>query len=220
MARARPTGRNVLALFPSYAFLARWRPPAPVPTTLLVQQPGSSDGERRELLDACGRPAPDLVLAVLGGIFAEGVDYPGEMLSEVIVVSPALPQFNPERELLKAYFQEVYGRGFEYAYLIPGLTRVVQAAGRLIRSDTTAASSLSSAADSPDATPACCRPTGSRTRHPGMGSSELTAAVRAFFDRLPVAAEAAPPPRPARKRAGTRASRAGRGRRRAEGEIN
>jgi DNA excision repair protein ERCC-2 len=75
-------------------------------------------------------------LAVLGGIFAEGVDYPGRMLSQVIVVSPGLPQFNLERELLKAYYQEIYGHGFGYAYLIPGMTRVVQAAGRLIRSDT------------------------------------------------------------------------------------
>jgi Rad3-related DNA helicase len=75
-----------------------------------------------------------LLLAVLGGVFAEGVDYPGEMLSEVIVVSPALPQVGPERELLKEYFADRYERGFDYAYLVPGMTRVVQAAGRLIRS--------------------------------------------------------------------------------------
>jgi DNA excision repair protein ERCC-2 len=57
------------------------------------------------------------------------------MLSQVVVVSPGLPQFNTERELLKQYYQEAYGHGFSYAYLIPGLTRVVQAAGRLIRSE-------------------------------------------------------------------------------------
>ena len=56
------------------------------------------------------------------------------MLSQVIVVSPGLPQFNTERELLKAYYQQTYEHGFSYAYLIPGMTRVVQAAGRLIRS--------------------------------------------------------------------------------------
>ena len=80
-------------------------------------------------------PSPARLLAVLGGVFAEGVDYPGEMLSDVIVVSPALPQVGPERELLKAYYAEQYERGFEYAYLIPGMRRVVQAAGRLIRSE-------------------------------------------------------------------------------------
>ena len=133
---ARP-GRNVLTLFPSYVFLEAIRDRLP-PTShaLVVQEPGTSDAQQQELLEALASGDPHLVLAVLGGIFAEGVDYPGDMLSQVIVVSPGLPQFNLERELLKAYYQEVHGHGFEYAYLIPGLTRVVQAAGRLIRSDT------------------------------------------------------------------------------------
>jgi len=128
---------NVLALFPSYAFLNaindRLSPPA---HRVLVQHPGSSDDDQRRVMEALKERDAHLVLAVLGGIFAEGVDYPGDMLSQVIVVSPGLPQFNLERELLKAYYQETYEHGFGYAYLIPGMTRVVQAAGRLIRSDT------------------------------------------------------------------------------------
>ena len=128
---------NVLVLFPSYAFLDAVSDRLSVPRhRLLVQRPGSSDGDQREFLAALDSGDPHLLLAVLGGIFAEGVDYPGRMLSQVIVVSPGLPQFNLERELLKAYYQEIYGHGFGYAYLIPGMTRVVQAAGRLIRSDT------------------------------------------------------------------------------------
>jgi DNA excision repair protein ERCC-2 len=128
---------NVLVLFPSYAFLDAVSDRLSAPRhRLLVQRPGSSDGDQREFLAALDNGDPHLLLAVLGGIFAEGVDYPGRMLSQVIVVSPGLPQFNLERELLKAYYQEIYGHGFGYAYLIPGMTRVVQAAGRLIRSDT------------------------------------------------------------------------------------
>jgi DNA excision repair protein ERCC-2 len=135
VARLLPARRNVLALFPSYAFLEAIRDRLPsVAHTLLVQRPGTSDSGQRELLEALESNGSHLVLAVLGGLFAEGVDYPGDMLSEVIVVSPGLPQFNVERQLLKDYYQEVYGHGFSYAYLIPGLTRVVQAAGRLIRS--------------------------------------------------------------------------------------
>jgi DNA excision repair protein ERCC-2 len=127
---------NVLTLFPSYEFLSAVADRLP-PTThsLLLQEPGSSDATQREFLEALSNGDPHLVLAVLGGIFAEGVDYPGDMLSQVIVVSPGLPQFNTERELLKAYYQEFYGHGFGYAYLVPGLTRVVQAAGRIFRSD-------------------------------------------------------------------------------------
>jgi len=127
---------NVLTLFPSYAFLdaVHDRLPA-VPHTVIAQRPGINDAGQREVLAALRSGEPHLLLAVLGGIFAEGVDYPGDMLSQVIVVSPGLPQYNLERELLKGYYQEFYEHGFGYAYLIPGLTRVVQAAGRLLRSD-------------------------------------------------------------------------------------
>jgi len=132
---AHPKG-NVLTLFPSYAFLeaVHDRLP-PVPHTVIAQRPGVSDKEQREVLDLLGNGNPHVLMAVLGGIFAEGVDYPGKMLSQVIVVSPGLPQYNLERELLKGYYQEFYEHGFGYAYLVPGLTRVVQAAGRLLRSE-------------------------------------------------------------------------------------
>jgi DNA excision repair protein ERCC-2 len=53
-----------------------------------------------------------------------------------MVVGPALPQVSFEQELLKHYYDEQYGAGFEFAYLIPGMTRVVQSAGRVIRSET------------------------------------------------------------------------------------
>jgi DNA excision repair protein ERCC-2 len=136
ISRLAAPGRNVLTLFPSYRFLSAVaeRLP-PVSHSLLVQEPGASDATQRDFLTALSNGDSHLVMAVLGGIFAEGVDYPGDMLSQVIVVSPGLPQFNTERELLKAYYQEYYGHGFGYAYLIPGLTRVVQAAGRIFRSD-------------------------------------------------------------------------------------
>jgi DNA excision repair protein ERCC-2 len=79
---------------------------------------------------------PVLLLAASGGAFAEGVDYPGEMLRAVVVISPALPQVRFEQERMRAYFEERFEKGFEYAYVVPGMTRVVQSAGRLIRSET------------------------------------------------------------------------------------
>src|SRR5205085_7569538 len=57
-------------------------------------------------------------------------------LSAVMFVGPALPSVSCEQELLKQYYDEQYGSGFEFAYLIPGMTRVVQSAGRVIRSET------------------------------------------------------------------------------------
>ncbi|MDD5562294.1 MAG: ATP-dependent DNA helicase [Thermoanaerobaculaceae bacterium] len=135
VAELAPPDRNGLVLFPSYAFLREVADRLVAPGhSVEVQRGGDSDQARRDVLARLRGGKPVLLLAVLGGVFAEGVDYPGEMLSEVIVVSPALPQVGPERELLKAYFDDRYERGFEYAYLVPGMTRVVQAAGRLIRS--------------------------------------------------------------------------------------
>ena len=130
---------NSLVLFPSYQFLERVaeRLP-PIRARLLTQRPNLGEAERREIFNALAAPPPGgiLLLAVLGGIYAEGVDYPGELLTGVYIVSPALPQVSFERELLRRYFDETEQAGFEYAYLQPGMTRVVQAAGRLIRNET------------------------------------------------------------------------------------
>jgi DNA excision repair protein ERCC-2 len=76
------------------------------------------------------------LLAVLGGIFSEGVDLPGAGLLATVVVGPALPPVGLERRLLSAWFEERYGAGFLYAYQVPGMARVVQAAGRVIRTPT------------------------------------------------------------------------------------
>jgi DNA excision repair protein ERCC-2 len=130
---------NDLVLFPSYRFLEEVAARMP-PTRahLLVQRPDLSDFERQQILQSLTSPPSDgiLLFAVSGGMYAEGVDYPGELLSGVFVVSPALPQVSFERELLRRYFDDRDEAGFDYAYLQPGMTRVVQAAGRLIRSET------------------------------------------------------------------------------------
>jgi DNA excision repair protein ERCC-2 len=130
---------NDLVLFPSYRFLAEVAQVMP-PTRarLLLQRTDFTEFERHRVLQALTSPPPEgiLLFAVSGGMYAEGVDYPGEVISGVFVVSPALPQVSFERELLRRYFEEQEEAGFDYAYLQPGMTRVVQAAGRLIRSET------------------------------------------------------------------------------------
>jgi DNA excision repair protein ERCC-2 len=105
---------------------------------LIEQTPSMSEAERDMVLQSLkqGDTHPMLLLAVQGGIFAEGVDYPGDMLRGVIIVGPGLPQMNHEQELIRAYYEAKYARGFAYAYLYPGMNRVVQSAGRVIRSET------------------------------------------------------------------------------------
>ena len=128
---------NCMALFPSYQFLNEVATRLEVKKKrVLIQSPASSDKERELILESLRSllGGDHLLLAVAGGVFAEGVDYPGDMLRAVAVVGPCLPAVTLERELLKHYYQERFERGFEYAFVVPGMTRVVQAAGRLIRS--------------------------------------------------------------------------------------
>lgn len=129
---------NNLALFPSYKFLREVssRLP-PMQARLLEQRERLTDFEKSQILAALESPPEEglLFLAVAGGMYAEGVDYPGEKLSGVFIVSPSLPQVSFERQLLKRYFDEHDESGFEFAYIQPGMTRVIQAAGRLIRSE-------------------------------------------------------------------------------------
>ena len=129
---------NFLALFPSYVFLREIaeRMPA-ISKNVMVQRTDMTEYERNAMLDIL-REKPrrgNLMLAVSGGMYAEGVDYRGDMLSGVMVIGPALPSVSFEQELLKRYYDDLYGAGFEFAYLIPGMTRVVQSAGRVIRSE-------------------------------------------------------------------------------------
>jgi DNA excision repair protein ERCC-2 len=129
---------NFLALFPSYAFLREIAERMPhLDKNVMVQRVDMTEYERNAMLDIL-RDKPrrgNLVLAVSGGMYAEGIDYRGDMLSGVMVVGPALPSVSFEQELLKRYYDDMYGAGFEFAYLIPGMTRVVQSAGRVIRSE-------------------------------------------------------------------------------------
>lgn len=83
-----------------------------------------------------GREAPTIVFAVQGGSFSEGMDYAGETVIGAFVVGPPLPGYDLEREEMRKYYQRQYGAGFDYAYVIPAMAKAVQAAGRVIRSET------------------------------------------------------------------------------------
>ena len=128
---------NCLVLFPSYAFLSEVTGRMRLRSKrVLIQRQADSEQERDLLLQALRSAVfgDVLLVAVAGGVFAEGVDYPGEVLKAVAVVGPCLPAVTLEQQLLKEYYESRFDRGFEYSFVVPGMTRVVQAAGRLIRS--------------------------------------------------------------------------------------
>jgi DNA excision repair protein ERCC-2 len=100
-----------------------------------------SEADRRKFLArfSARDRNPLLGFAVLGGAFGEGIDLVGEDLSGAIVVGVGLPAICAERELIRDHFARTEGSrdaGFEFAYLFPGIGRVLQAAGRVIRSET------------------------------------------------------------------------------------
>lgn len=137
LCQARPG--NYLACFPSYAYLEMLRECLEMQkedgTELLVQREGMDDAARAEFLSRFTPRAEGslLSLAVLGGVFGESVDLPGEKLCGVAVVGVGLPQICPEREALREYGNQIGASGFDRAYRVPGMSRVTQAVGRLIR---------------------------------------------------------------------------------------
>lgn len=100
----------------------------------LMQRPDLDEAGRAELLAALREPGPPKVMAaVLGGAFGEGVDLPNGALQAAIIVGPALPPPSIERQLIQAWYEDRFDQGFDLAFVHPGMTRVVQAAGRVVR---------------------------------------------------------------------------------------
>ncbi|WP_227515431.1 ATP-dependent DNA helicase [Marinobacter salinus] len=132
--RQRPG--HYLAFFSSFKYLndvsealAREAPDVPQRS----QQPGMSPQQRATFLAEFREGRGSVAFAVLGGVFSEGIDLPGDQLIGAFVATLGLPPFDPWHEILKERLQQRFGAGYDYTYLIPGLQKVAQAAGRVIR---------------------------------------------------------------------------------------
>ncbi len=131
---------NYLAYFPSYQYLSAVHQQVQalgLQAALLVQRSGMSEPEREEFLEQFRTEHEHGLLgfAVMGGAFGEAIDLLGEHLVGAVIVGVGLPQLCLERDLIRDYFQERTGSGFDYAYTFPGMNRVLQATGRVIRSE-------------------------------------------------------------------------------------
>lgn len=128
---------NYMVFFPSYRMLQDVYAIACAEgldeqVTLIFQNPNMKEEAREEFLRQF-EGEHVVAFCILGGIFAEGIDLVGERLIGTVVVGIGLPMVCNEREILRNYFEEREGMGFEYAYLYPGMNKVLQAAGRVIR---------------------------------------------------------------------------------------
>ncbi|MDR3278197.1 MAG: ATP-dependent DNA helicase [Oscillospiraceae bacterium] len=130
---------NYIAYFPSYkymdgvyaAFLEKY------PAAASVRQESGMDDAARErfLARFTAENAPLVGFCVLGGAFSEGIDLTGDKLIGAIIVGVGLPQINVETDIVRAYYDARNGAGYDFAYKFPGMNKVLQAAGRVIRSE-------------------------------------------------------------------------------------
>ena len=127
---------NLLVVGPSFAWLAQLtRALEDSGRAVVCEQPGADPRARDRWLAALRGARGVLALAVAGGAFTEGFDTSGLGLRAVAVLGPCLPARDPRRELEREYHEETHGDGFALAYALPGMTRVIQSAGRLLRQD-------------------------------------------------------------------------------------
>jgi len=131
---------NYLVFFPSYAYLnevcKEFQENNP-DVSIIVQNSSMTEDEREAFLNEFKPNSSSTLLgfAVLGGLFSEGVDLTEDRLSGSIIVGVGLPQLCLENNIIKSYFDEQNRCGYEYAYTYPGMNKVLQAAGRVIRTE-------------------------------------------------------------------------------------
>lgn len=131
---------NYLVFFPSYKYMdevhARYSMKNPYINTI-CQSSFMREEEREDFLNSFSNDNKEGLIgfAVMGGLFSEGIDLTGDRLIGTIIVGVGLPQLSLERNIISDYFKDKNNKGFEYAYMYPGMNKVMQAAGRVIRTE-------------------------------------------------------------------------------------
>ena len=130
------TPGNYLAFFSSFDYMEKTATlfAQHYPDVPLWQQPRRmDDAARAQFLGRFGLDTRGIGFAVLGGAFGEGIDLPGARLIGAFIATLGLAQLNPVNEQMKLRMGAIFGAGYDYTYLYPGIQKVVQAAGRVIR---------------------------------------------------------------------------------------
>ncbi|MDY3902003.1 ATP-dependent DNA helicase [Peptoniphilus sp.] len=129
---------NYIFFFPSYSYMERVYESyiEGVDNDNIVKQDREmTEFEREEFLNNFTFSSSTIAFAVMGGVFSEGIDLIGDRLRGVAIITVGLPGLSYERNILKSHFQKKYNKGYEYAYIYPGMIKVVQSAGRVIRTE-------------------------------------------------------------------------------------
>ncbi len=127
---------NCIVYFPSYAYMAQALEliePSLGLRVCLVQSPDMDIEAREGFVETLRAKRNVAAFCILGGLFGEGIDLPGDALGSVVIVGVGLPQFNRSTQALRDYYEQRGEPGFDYAYRYPGMLKVCQALGRVIR---------------------------------------------------------------------------------------
>jgi len=128
------TRGNIAIFFPSFVFMEQIIPDIAITDQeLILQTRKMSEQDRYSIIEQMKKENGSILCAVMGGIFSEGIDLPNKALCCAVMVGPCLPQASLARRKIQEWNEAKYQKGFAYAWLVPGLARVAQAAGRVIR---------------------------------------------------------------------------------------
>lgn len=130
---------NYMAFFPSYGFMNEvlnyFYADYSGSAEILVQESNMKEDEKKAFLNTFEKKQNVIAFSVSGGAFSEGIDLTGDSLIGVIICGAALPKYSVRQKILQDYFNENSLDGFSYAYIYPGMNKVLQAAGRVIRTE-------------------------------------------------------------------------------------
>ena len=131
---------NYFVFFPSYKYMMAVHEKfieEDLSCNVIVQNPSMKEDERESFLQTFKENPEETTIGfcVLGGLFSEGIDLKNDRLIGSIIISVGIPQIGFERDLIRKYFNDKNNQGYEYSYMYPGMNKVLQAAGRVIRTE-------------------------------------------------------------------------------------
>ncbi len=129
---------NYMVFFPSYSFMGKIYETYENlydTSNIILQNQGLNEEEQTEIVDKFKSQTGLVLFTVVGGVFSEGIDLPLEKLIGAVIIGTGIPQISFERNIIKGFFDEKYNSGYDFAYKYPGFNKILQSAGRVIRTE-------------------------------------------------------------------------------------
>jgi Rad3-related DNA helicase len=129
---------NYLIFFPSYYFMNKVYSIYESlydASDISVQNQGINEDEQKEIINRFENERNVVLFTVVGGVFSEGIDLPLEKLIGAVIIGTGIPQISFERNIIKAFFDNKMNSGYDFAYKYPGFNKILQSAGRVIRTE-------------------------------------------------------------------------------------